>query len=116
MTFRTASGVVGTALWDFAGPGPHEDRVEIGGTEGTVRFSVFGDDPLRLATPGGEETFPVANPPHIQEPLVQTVVDALRGKGVCPSTGESAARTSRVMDQVLSAYYGGRDDAFWERV
>jgi predicted dehydrogenase len=115
MTFRTGSGVLGTASWDFAGPGPHVDRVELAGTEGTLRFSVFGDGPLRLSTPAGEEAFPVANPAHVQEPLVQTVVDALRGAGTCPSTGESAARTSRVMDQVLAAYYGGREGAFWER-
>jgi predicted dehydrogenase len=115
-TFRTASGVLGTALWDFAGTGPYEDRVEIAGTEGTLRFSVFGDGPLHLTTPRGDESFPVANPAHIQEPLIQTVVDALRGRGSCPSTGASAARTSRVMDEVLSGFYGGRDDAFWERV
>jgi hypothetical protein len=55
------------------------------------------------------------NPPHVQQPLIQTVVDDLLGRGTCPSTGESARRTSRVMDTVLSAYYGGRDDEFWRR-
>jgi predicted dehydrogenase len=115
MTFRTASGVLGSALWDFAGPGPHEDRVEVAGTDGTLRFAVFGDTPLRLVTPSGEEVFPIPNPDPIQGPLVQTVVDALRGEGSCPSTGETAARTSRVMDQALAAFYGGRDDAFWDR-
>ena len=29
------------------------------------------------------------------------IVDALRGVGQCPSTGVSAARTSRVMDLIL---------------
>jgi predicted dehydrogenase len=115
MTFRTASGVLGSALWDFAGQGPHEDRVEIAGTAGTLRFAVFGDPPLRLVTPSGEEVFSIPNPDPIQGPLVQTVVDALRGEGSCPSTGETAARTSRVMDEVLAAFYGGRGDAFWDR-
>jgi hypothetical protein len=43
------------------------------------------------------------------------VVDALLGMGRCPSEGESALRTSKAMDLVLADYYGGRDDAFWER-
>jgi hypothetical protein len=47
--------------------------------------------------------------------MIQSVVDDLLGRGECPSTGESARRTSVVMDRVLDAYYGGRDDAFWER-
>jgi hypothetical protein len=47
--------------------------------------------------------------------LIQTVVDDLLGRGECPSTGESARRTSVVMDEVLAGYYGGRGDAFWTR-
>jgi hypothetical protein len=51
----------------------------------------------------------------VQQPLIQTVVDDLLGRGTCPSTGESARRTSAVMDAVLDSYYGGRSDAFWQR-
>jgi hypothetical protein len=47
--------------------------------------------------------------------MIQSVVDDLLGRAACPSTGESARRTSRIMDQVLAGYYGGRDDAFWQR-
>ena len=31
------------------------------------------------------------------------------------STGETARRTSQVMDRVLAGYYGGREDEFWLR-
>ena len=47
----------------------------------------------------------IPHPPHVQQPLIQTVVDHLNGVGHCPSTGESAARTTRVMDQILASYY-----------
>jgi hypothetical protein len=40
-------------------------------------------------------------PEHIEQPLIQTVVNELNGNGKCVSTGESAARTSWVMDQML---------------
>jgi predicted dehydrogenase len=116
MRFTTASGVVGAASWDFAGVGPHVDRLEIGGTEGAIELAVFGDGPIRIAGPDGAvESVAIPNPKHIAEPLVQSVVDALRGQGVCESTGESAARTSRVMDEVLAGFYGGRDGTYWER-
>ena len=52
---------------------------------------------------------------NVAQPLIQTVVDDFLGQGTCPSTGESARRTSAVMDQVLADYYGGREDAFWQR-
>ena len=48
----------------------------------------------------------IPHPPHVQQPLIQTVVDHLNGVGHCPSTGESAARTARVMDRILAPYYG----------
>jgi hypothetical protein len=36
------------------------------------------------------------------------VVDDLNGIGMCPSTGESAARTTWVMDQILEDSRTGR--------
>ena len=47
--------------------------------------------------------------------MIQTVVNALQGTGTCESTGQSGLRTQILMDQVLHAYYGGREDNFWKR-
>jgi hypothetical protein len=47
--------------------------------------------------------------------MIQTVVDDLLGRGRCASTGESAARTSVVMDRVTQGFYGSRAGRFWER-
>jgi hypothetical protein len=49
----------------------------------------------------------------VQQPLIQTVVDALLGRGACPSTAQSARRTSAVMDAALASYYGDRGGEFW---
>ncbi len=111
---RFASGALGVCGWNFASAAC-EDQIEITGTQGRLTLSVFGNEPLRLATGAGLEPFELPNPPHIQQPLIQSIVDQLHGQGECPSTGATAARTSRVMDQVLASYYGGRDDAFWTR-
>jgi predicted dehydrogenase len=114
MSFVTAAGVPGTAVWNFASA-VRDDLLEISGTEGRLTCSVFGNEALRLENAGGGGLLDRPNPPHVQQPLIQTVVDDLLGRGTCPSTGESARRTSRVMDTVLSSYYGGRDDKFWLR-
>ena len=112
LSFRTASGVPGAASWDFASAVAH-DAVTITGTEAQLVFSVFGNDAIRLESADGVKTFERPNPPHVAQPLIQSIVDDLLGRGVCPSTGVSACRTSRVMDAALSAYYGGREHAFW---
>lgn len=115
MSFRSAEGVPGTATWNFATT-VRRDVMEFCGSAGQLAFSVFGQEPLQLTTARGTESFDLPNPPHLQQPMIQTVVDELLGRGRCESTGESARRTTVVMDQVLEAYYGGRDDAFWDRV
>lgn len=114
MHFRTESGVLGTASWNFAA-GARKDEIEIVGTAGSMQLSTFGGGKIRLCVGENVEEFEVANPACVQQPLIQTVVDELLGKGKCPSTGESAARTARVMDAVLEEYYGGRGDGFWDR-
>ena len=115
MSFRTGCGAVGVAQWNWIGSAD-QDVLHIAGTEGQLTLSIFGNEPVRLTDAAGKmQEFDLPNPPHVQQPLIQSIVDQLRGCGRCPSTGESAARTSLVMDQVLVAYYGGRDDEFWHR-
>jgi 1,5-anhydro-D-fructose reductase (1,5-anhydro-D-mannitol-forming) len=114
MAFVTEEGVPGTAHWDFASE-VKMDRIDVLGTNGRLALSTFGDEPIELVTSGQAERIEVKNPPHIQQPLIQTIVDAIHGLGPCPSTGETAARTSAVMDRVLYHYYGSRDDGFWSK-
>lgn len=114
ISFVTSSGVTSSASWNFASASG-EDLIEVAGTEGRLLLSTFLNEPVRLERNGSVESFDLPNPPHVHQPLIQTIVDELEGKGECPSTGESALRTARVMDQVLEVYYGGRQDAFWER-
>ena len=113
MTWQSAGGALGTASWNFAADS-HADLIELFGTDGTLRWGCFGDGTLTM-TRGNEapQIFKCPNPPHIQQPLIQMIVDSLLGRGTSPSTGETALRTSAVMDTVLNAYYGGRADDFW---
>ena len=99
-----ASGVVGVGLWSFAA-GSRLDRVELHGSKGRLSFATFDDAPVVLETAEGpRQELMIPHPPHVQQPLLETVVAALTGRGTCPSTGESGARTTAVMDELLAGY------------
>ena len=100
---RFESGVLATGLHAFAASEPR-DEVEIVGDRGKLTFATFADEPVRMTGPAGSVERSIAHPEHIQQPLIQLIVDELGGSGSSPSTGESAARTSWVIDQVLESY------------
>ncbi len=103
--FRFESGIAGTGVWNFNAD-RSADGIVITGTAGELHMPVFTDTGLVLRAGGRDEMLPFLNPPHVHQPLVQTIVDELLGRGHCESTGGSGARASWVMDQCLSGYYG----------
>jgi len=114
--FRYASGVHGSGAWCFSADCDDEWN-EIVGTEGRLRFSTFPPlsppsgrppVPIRLMRGDAVEEFPVADPPYTHQPLIQTIVDEMNGNGRCPSSGETAARTSRVIEDCLAEFNARR--------
>ncbi len=103
--FEFASGVLGSGAWCFVASA-NRDVTEIVGSRGRIAFSSFDAEPITLTTAEGTQAFAIENPAHVQQPLIQTVVDALTGQGACPSTGETGARTTWVMDAVLRGLQG----------
>ena len=102
--FRFESGVHGVGTWCFSAF-DKRDYTEIVGAAGRISYATFDSTPITLTTSAGTTEFPIDNPPHIQQPLIQLVVDDLNGVGTSPSTGETAARTSWVMDQMLAGMH-----------
>jgi predicted dehydrogenase len=100
---RFSSGVHGTATFSFAADTDFEMN-EIGGSEGRLQFSTFTPSPIRLLRGDKVDEFPVGDPPHVHQPLIQTIVDEMNGRGRCPSPGESAARTAKVMDAIVAEF------------
>lgn len=104
MSFTFGDDVLGTGAWNFDSF-RHEDRVEIVGDAGRMEFATFGDGPITVETTTGTREYRMTNPPHIQQPLIETIVAELRGAtGACPSTAISGMRTSAVIDAVLRDY------------
>jgi 1,5-anhydro-D-fructose reductase (1,5-anhydro-D-mannitol-forming) len=103
--FQCDRGVVGTGIWNF-NAAEDTDRLSFLGTTGEIVTAVFADVDVVVTNSGGQEIHSARNPPHVHQPLVQTIVDELAGRGHCASTGESGARTSWVLDRCVDGYYG----------
>jgi predicted dehydrogenase len=106
-SFRFAHGALGTGTWNFNAD-RSEDWMVFTGPRGELRTPVFTDGDVVITRGAQQEVLPLRNPPHVHQPLIQTIVDELRGRGRCESTGESGARASWVMDRLLDSYRRGK--------
>lgn len=100
-SYRFANGVVGSGTWCFDSAAD-EDVTTVIGSEGTVSFSVSAFDAIRITRRGATHETWVDDPPHVHQPLVQTIVDELAGRGSCPSTGRTAIDTAQAVETILA--------------
>jgi predicted dehydrogenase len=100
--FHFENGIMGMGSWCFAVSEESElDKTIIYGSKGTIEFDYFSNFQVKLNLDGqNSRVFTFEMPKNIQMPLIQTIVDELNGKGKCPSTGVSGARTNWVMGQI----------------
>ncbi|MDH3247303.1 MAG: Gfo/Idh/MocA family oxidoreductase [Saprospiraceae bacterium] len=100
--FEFENGVLGSGTWCFTAALVSEvEETRIIGAKGQIRFENFGNNQVILKSDTVHESFKFNMPQHVQQPLIQTVVDDLLGESECPSTGVSAARTNWVMEQFV---------------
>lgn len=101
--FSFENGLNGSGMWCFVGhESASEDRIEIVGDKGMLCFSCFNFEPIHLHLSDGTQSFDIPAPEHVQLPMIQHVVEALQGIGVCSSTCVSATPTNWVMDRILN--------------
>lgn len=103
--FSFESGLPGSGSWCFVGhESAREDRIEIIGDKGMLSFSVFDYEPIVLKNSRGIQEFNVENPEHVQQPLIQNIVETLQGTTKCRCTSISATPTNWVMDRILGKF------------
>ena len=103
--FEFANGALGTGAWNF-NAAEKTDVMTFIGSEGELTTPIFSDTGVIVKRGNVKTVEEVRNPPHVHQPLIQTIVDELRGNGTCPSSAETAARTSWVLDRCVDRYYG----------
>lgn len=100
--FFFESGIPGSGSWCFVGhESAKDDCIEVIGDKGTLQFSVFDYDPIRVITSDGARSIVVPNPPYVQLPIIRSVIEDLQGIGTCTCTSITATPTNWVMDRML---------------
>lgn len=93
-----ASGVQFTGQWAFTvNEAQTEDLCEIHGTEGTIRFPFFGNQ-VEVIRQGVRMSVPFEHPEHIQQPMIERVLNFFKGDGPNPCPAEEAVEVMRVME------------------
>lgn len=104
--WKHESGITGSGSWCFVtDDSAEEDKIEIIGTAGKIILPCFTHENIQLINKDGTTEMGFENPESIQQNLVTQIVNELRGEGKCVSTGETAARTAKVMDEMVKNYY-----------
>lgn len=101
-SFLFESGIIGSGLWSYVSPAEQaQDRITIVGEKGVIECSTFAFTDIQVKIQGNMLIFNYPRPQHIQMHLIQEIVNELeQGKSLSPSTGETAAWTNWVMEQI----------------
>ena len=90
------NGVQFNGLWDF-NASEDLDNCTIYGKKGSISFSFYGDE-IIISVDGKTERFQFANPPHVQQPMIEKTVGYFLGNNSNPCSVEEALVVSQIMD------------------
>jgi predicted dehydrogenase len=94
------NNVLFNGLWCFTAPQQeNRDVVEIIGSKGKIVFSVFDHQPLKIHRVGEkEEIISFEKLEHVQQPMIQKVVDYFLDKSPNPCTAEDGVEVMWLID------------------
>ena len=94
------SGVQFSGIWCFnVSESDQEDSCEIVGDKGKIIFSFFEQQPVKLIINGKTEIFSFDALKHVQQPMIEQVVNYFRGEGTNPCSAEDGVAVMRLIDQ-----------------
>jgi predicted dehydrogenase len=97
------SGIIFNGLWCFNVAEQNvKDLCEIQGSEGMMRFPIFEHKKIEIIKNGETEAILFKPLQHVQQPLIQKVVDYFLGKGPNPCTPEDGATAMWLLDEFTS--------------
>ncbi|HWJ89597.1 MAG TPA: Gfo/Idh/MocA family oxidoreductase [Flavisolibacter sp.] len=91
------NGVLFTGSWSFV-VDQKKDFCEIIGTKGTIAFSIFEHQPLIIIRNGKEEKFVFDKLEHVQQPMIDAVVQYFLGHGPNPCSADEGAEIMELID------------------
>ena len=104
-TMLFENGALMNGLWSFSVPVSEEkDICEIIGTEGSIRFSVFDMKKITVKKNGREEEIFFDLLQHVQQPMIEKVVDYFSGNGPNPCSGDDGHTVMWMIDEITNKY------------
>ncbi|CAN5550177.1 Gfo/Idh/MocA family oxidoreductase [soil metagenome] len=95
------NGIVFSGTWCFnAAPSDAKDVFEIFGSDGKISFCVFGKQNIVITKNGNETIIPFEAPMHVQQPMIEQVVNYFLDKGSNPCSAEVGATVMDLMEQM----------------
>jgi predicted dehydrogenase len=94
------SGVVFSGVWAFnLSAGDERDECQVIGDKGMIRFGFFDYRPVEVIVNGKLEKLAFDPPQHVQQPMIEKVVQYFLGEGPNPCSGEEGVKVMRMIDQ-----------------
>ena len=100
-TMLFENGAVMSGVWSFAVPETEEkDLCVITGTEGSIHFSVFDMKQIMVRKNGIEEVIYFDALQHVQQPMIEKVVEFFSGNGPNPCSGDDGYTVMWMIDRI----------------
>jgi predicted dehydrogenase len=100
-TMLFENGAVMNGLWSFTvSESEEKDICVITGTEGSISFSVFEMKKITVRKHGLEEDIYFDALEHVQQPMIEKVVEYFSGNGSNPCSGDDGYTVMWMMDQI----------------
>lgn len=98
MLFDTGAGFSGTWCFNAAAT---TDNCEIIGSTGSIYFSVFGGNTITVIAKGITKTFSFETLQHVQQPMIEKVVQYFLNEAANPCSGGEGTEVMRMMGEFV---------------
>ena len=93
------SGVIFSGIWCFSvNEHDEKDSCEIVGSKGKINFGFFEHRPILLTVNGKTEEIIFEPLQHVQQPMIEKIVDYFTGHGSNPCSGETGVTIMELID------------------
>jgi len=118
---RITKGASINCSWDFGSEKDPYDELIFRGSKGYLKMKGSLSDPVYVYDMNNVliKTYEFDALEHQAQPLIQAITNNLLGKIEWKdylSRGDNALRTQKILDTILSTYYGGREIGYWDRI
>ena len=94
------NGLLFGGIWSFdIGETEEKDSFEIMGTKGKISFSVFGEPRVIKITGEKPDTLLFDSLEHVQQPMIEKVVDYFLDEGPNPCSAEEGVEVMELMEK-----------------